>query len=349
MDENQVVINRFKAEKVSYVVIGAFLLSLFYLNLMPALLGGLVVFLIINKINKIIEKNVRSQSPNKLTLLIISGLVLLILLLIGIGVYSSLQVGTGSVEEVSIEAMNVLNQLKNYVPHSWLEHVPEDVFELKNKAIEFSKIHVSEMVSFTSHSLKSIVEVILGMFIGAVVAFNFLNHHNEKTEDSKIKGYVFLEELLKRIKVFTNVFAKVGGAQIKISAINTVLTAIYLLIIIPLTGNSIPYAKTLVLLTFIVGIIPVIGNLISNTLIVSLSLMVSLKIAIISLIFLVVVHKLEYYINAQIVGQQIKTSIWELLIVMIFFQTVFGIIGVVLAPVIYGYVKEELKLKKIIP
>lgn len=34
---------------------------------------------------------------------------------------------------------------------------------------------------------------------------------------------------------------------------------------------------------------------------------------------------------------------------MIVFQTLFGVIGVVLAPVIYGYIKEELKQKNIIP
>ena len=104
-----------------------------------------------------------------------------------------------------------------------------------------------------------------------------------------------------RVKNFTNVFERVIFAQGKISAINTSLTAIYLLIVLPMFNINLPYAKTLVLLTFLVGLIPVLGNLISNTFIVLLSVTSSLKVGIASLAFLVIIHKLEYYINAKIV------------------------------------------------
>ena len=74
-----------------------------------------------------------------------------------------------------------------------------------------------------------------------------------------------------------------------------------------------------------------------------MSLTLSFEVAVFSLIFLVVIHKMEYYINAKIVGSKIKTSIWELLIAMIIMETLFGLIGVAVAPIIYGYIKEELK------
>lgn len=38
----------------------------------------------------------------------------------------------------------------------------------------------------------------------------------------------------------------------------------------------------------------------------------------------------------------------EMLIAMVLLEAIFGPIGVVLAPVIYGYIKEELKLKGVI-
>ena len=79
-----------------------------------------------------------------------------------------------------------------------------------------------------------------------------------------------------------------------------------------------------------------------------MSVTLSFKVAIGSLAFLVIIHKLEYYINAKIVGSKIKTSIWELLIAMIVMETLFGLLGVAIAPVIHGYIKEELKLKELI-
>lgn len=335
---------------VTYLIMAFFLLGLFILNLMPALIGGLVVFLIINQVNKKLNSHVKSVYAHNLTLLIVSTLVVILFSLIGIGVYSSTQLGKGGVGAVSGEALSIVTQIKSYLPESWWQYIPDNILELKAKAVDFMKGHVAEMVSFTSHSVKTLVEVILGMFVGAVVAFSFLHTDKSGTEPKfNFTNYPFMQELLNRITIFSTIFAKVVGAQVKISAINAVLTAIYLMVSLPLFGVKMPYAATLVLCTFLFGLIPVLGNLLSNTLIVVISLLVSVKVAMASLVFLIVIHKLEYYINAKIVGSQIKTTIWELLIAMMIFQALFGVIGVVLAPVIYGYIKEELKFRKLIP
>jgi predicted PurR-regulated permease PerM len=69
-----------------------------------------------------------------------------------------------------------------------------------------------------------------------------------------------------------------------------------------------------VAVTFIVGLLPVIGNLISNTIIVVVSLSVSPLLAVSSLVFLVVIHKLEYFVNARVMGSEIHARAWELLL-----------------------------------
>ncbi len=48
------------------------------------------------------------------------------------------------------------------------------------------------------------------------------------------------------------------------------------------------------------------GNLISNTIIVVVSLSVSPFLALTSLAFLIVIHKLEYFVNARLMGTQIR-------------------------------------------
>ena len=131
-------------------------------------------------------------------------------------------------------------------------------------------------------------------------------------------------------------------AQVRISALNTALTAIFLWIVLPLCGIHLPLVKTMIAVTFFVGLLPVVGNLISNTVIVVVALSYSLNAAIVALVFLILIHKLEYFVNARIVGSQIRAHAWELLLAMLVMEAAFGVIGVVAAPIYYAYIKDEL-------
>jgi len=101
-------------------------------------------------------------------------------------------------------------------------------------------------------------------------------------------------------------------------------------------------------ITFIAGLLPVVGNLISNTVILIVSLSQSLAIAVASLAFLVVIHKAEYFLNARIVGARIHAKAWELLVAMLVMEAAFGIAGLIAAPIYYAYLKDELAARKLI-
>src|SRR3569833_3300968 len=88
----------------------------------------------------------------------------------------------------------------------------------------------------------------------------------------------------------------------------------------------------MVAITFLAGLLPVIGNQISNTVLVVVGLSHSLHTAIIALIFLVTVHKLEYFLNAKIKNSQINARAWELLAAMLVMESVFGMPGGGAAP-----------------
>lgn len=117
---------------------------------------------------------------------------------------------------------------------------------------------------------------------------------------------------------------------------------------LPIAGVHVPLAKTLVIVTFVVGLLPVVGNLISNTLVTIAALSVSLWVGVAALGFLVVVHKLEYFLNARIVGGQIRARTWELLVAMLVFEAAFGIGGLVAGPIYYAYLKSELEAENLI-
>ena len=94
---------------------------------------------------------------------------------------------------------------------------------------------------------------------------------------------------------------------------------------------ELPFRLTVLVIAFIVGLIPVAGNLISNAVIITLSLGVSLYVALASLVFLVVVHKLEYFSQRQNHRRRNRMTAWELLIAMVVCERIFGIGGIIIA------------------
>ncbi len=176
--------------------------------------------------------------------------------------------------------------------------------------------------------------VLIGLIIGALLA---LREVGGERITQPMAG-----ALTERARRLADAFRRIVFAQVRISAINTVLTAIYLAVLLPLLGIHLPLTKTMIALTFVVGLLPVIGNLVSNTVIVIVSLAHSPQVAMGSLAFLVVVHKFEYFLNARIVGARISAQSWELLLAMLVMEAAFGLPGVIAAPVYYAYLKQEL-------
>ena len=147
---------------------------------------------------------------------------------------------------------------------------------------------------------------------------------------------IFSDEVTTRFRDFYRSFATVMGAQILISLINTVLTAIFVLTV------GLPNRALLIAVTFLCGLVPIVGNLVSNTIIVCVALTVSLKLGIAALVFLIVIHKLEYFLNSKIIGQWIRNPVWLTLIGLVIGERLMGIPGLVLAPVVLNYIRVEM-------
>src|SRR5581483_8047875 len=108
-----------------------------------------------------------------------------------------------------------------------------------------------------------------------LVFFRHVTHHDEPRAPLSH----FLAE---KVDHFTEAFAQIATAQLKISATNTLLTALYVFDVLPAFGKRLPFSTTIVIVTFVCGLIPILGNLVSNTVIVILSLGISVPTAIAS-------------------------------------------------------------------
>jgi len=177
------------------------------------------------------------------------------------------------------------------------------------------------------------------VLIGIVVAVSlFLNPGIEKFSNKPKSPNVFTattDEIKIRFRLFYQSFETVMGAQIRISAINTLLTAVFVLVV------SLKYGTFVVGFTFLCGLLPIVGNLISNAIIVGIAVTMSPRLAIVALIFLVAVHKLEYFLNSKIIGDLIKNPVWLTLLALIIGERFMGIPGMILAPVVLNYIKVE--------
>src|SRR5437016_851070 len=190
----------------------------------------------------------------------------------------------------------------------------------------------------------NLVFSILGIIAAASLSFKTGLDPYRGTHRVKNNLYsVCCDEVAKRFRDFYRSFATVMGAQITISLINTALTAIFLMAV------RMPHAPLLLAVTFLCGLVPIVGNLVSNTIIVFVALTVSLKLAISALVFLIAIHKLEYLLNSKIIGDRIRNPVWLTLIALILGERLMGIPGLILAPVVLNYLRVEMLTVEVRP
>jgi predicted PurR-regulated permease PerM len=217
----------------------------------------------------------------------------------------------------------------------WLRaHLPTSVDSLREMLTRYMRDHAVEARSVGEQAGRVVAHILIGMVIGAMAALY------DTTEPKNYKPLA--AALHARVVALAQAFEQIVFAQVRIAAINAAFTALFLYVALPLAGVRLPLSKTMIMVTFVAGLLPVIGNLISNTVLVVVSLSHSLHTAVASLIFLVTIHKLEYFLNARIIGHHIDARAWELLAAMLVMEAVFGVPGVIAAPVLYAYLKREL-------
>ena len=323
----------------SFIAISALISMVLFFHMAPTLLIGMLIYLLAKRLGdklclKMPEKPARLLAAVLMTAIIIGGLT-------SAGLFLSKTIGNEqNLAGLAAKLGESVNDIKSDLPPTLLSYLPESMLSLNSSVSDIIKEHTRELGIAGKESLHTFAHIL----IAVVVALLLSIHSFGRLAESQPFGKAMRE----RIQLFGKAFENIVFAQIKISAINTLLTGIFLLIVLPLFGVNLPYNKTLVIVTFVAGLLPVIGNLISNTVITVISIGVSFKVAIAALVFLVGIHKLEYFINAKIVGSKINAAAWELLLALLIMESLFGITGLLLAPILYAYIKSELLLAKLI-
>lgn len=211
------------------------------------------------------------------------------------------------------------------------------------KVFSVQKINSQLTSAFKVASIftKEFVYVIIGVVATAAIFFNGKMDLGMGSYPISSNLYSeFTTALSQRFRCFFQSFHRVMGAQVIISAVNTFFTGVFLGCL-GLVGIPLPYSFVIVGITFLCGLLPIIGNLISNTVIFAIGLTQSLQLAVISLLYLIVLHKFEYFLNSRIIGGRIKNPMWLTLLALLVGERLAGIPGMILAPVFLNYLKLE--------
>ena len=222
-----------------------------------------------------------------------------------------------------------LDALRMALPGSISESLPADLYELRTRIFGWLRDHAASLGGLGGKLAHALVQGVFAILVAAMAASATWQPERIAAE------HTFMGRLLR-------VLERVVLAQIRIAVFNTSMTAIYLFIILPAFDVVLPFRGLLCLFTLVTGVLPVLGNLMANTLVTLISLAISPWIALGSLVFLVLIHKTEYFINARTVGAHVKVDSWEILAAMLTGEALFGVQGLVVAPLLYPFFKREI-------
>ncbi len=222
-----------------------------------------------------------------------------------------------------------LDVLRHALPESLATTIPEDLTALKSQAFALLRSKAAELGSLGGTVVHIIIQGLFAILVGALAAVATWRPRRLHSEEYFISRLLLI---LERVVI----------AQLRIAVFNTSMTALYLFVILPAFGFVLPFRGLLCMFTLMTGILPVLGNLLANTVLALISFAVSPWLAIASLVYLIAIHKTEYFINARTVGSRVSVASWEILAAMLTGEALFGVPGLVTAPLLYPFFKREI-------
>lgn len=330
-----------RSDWIAWTTVAVLLVFTLKAHLLPALLAGLMVFSLVQMLTPRLKiSSLDGRGRRLLAVAMVATAVIASISAAGFGIASFFRGSEESVPALFQRMAEIIDQSRSRLPEWLLANLPENAEDLRRTVTDWLRVHAQSVQTASTGFLRGLAHVLIGMVIGAMLALQSASGPRETA--------LLTAAVTRHAARVEGAFRRVVFAQVWISAINTLLTWLYLGVVLPRIGIDLPLTKTLVALTFVAGLMPILGNLISNTAIFVVSMSQSLVLAFASLAYLVVIHKLEYFLNARIIGSHIRARAWELLLAMLVMEAAFGIPGLIVAPMAYAYFKDELRDKGLI-
>ena len=318
----------------SVMIGGLALLLVLHLRLLPALFAGIGGFVLYRSVRERVRGHLDSSRAPWVTYLLLT----IVLAALAFALFEAfellLSASSGGLAKLLRLLADTLDQMRATAPPWLADKLPDSAAALQEAVSGWLRRHASQLQQWGRDALRVLLYLLLGLAIGLITG----GSTPPATVSSRLVRLA-QDRLLQLALAFRDIVA----AQLRIALVNMAVTGLYLLVILPLLGYRVPLAMTLVAFTFFASLLPIVGNLLSNAAIVLAALTVSAWLGGISLIFLVVVHKLEYFLNAHFVGNRTKIPTYALLVSMLVLEAGFGAAGLIAAPVYCAWLTRELR------
>jgi predicted PurR-regulated permease PerM len=311
----------------SVAIAGIALLLVLHLHLLPALFAGIGGFVLYRAVRERVRSHLDSTRAPWITYLLLA----VALVAIGFALFEGFELllrgSSGGLAKLLRLLADTLDQIRTTAPEWIAIKLPDSAAALQEAVSEWLRSHAAQVQQWGRDTLRVLLYLVLGLAIGILAG----------------AAAPLLRLAQNRLLELALAFRDIVAAQLRISLVNMAVTAAYLLVILPLFGYKVPMSHTLVAFTFFASLLPIVGNLLSNAAIVLAALTVSPWLGGVSLAFLVVVHKLEYFLNAHFVGSRTQIPAYALLASMLVLEAGFGAAGLVAAPVYCAWLTRELR------
>lgn len=329
----------------SYLLMACTLLLVMWQKLLPGLLCACLGFLLTRALASVLSRVDRRPPgpvPDRWAQVVAATLVCLApLIWLAIALTQSRSYLTDmphQYKELLDYLANTVLEFRQKLPAELSAMLPQGAAEIQQAIATYLATKAGMLASAGKAWLGGLLHAYMGLLIGALAA----------VRPRLIPHAPLTQALQGRVMLLGDAFRQIVAAQFWIALFNTTLTAMFLLLILPAFDMALPYTPALILLTFVAGLVPIVGNLFCNVVLTLVGLSVSPMAAAVCLGFLILIHKAEYVINAKVVGRRTHMAVWELLTVMFIAESVFGPAGLVAAPLFYAYLKKELEAAKMV-
>src|SRR4051794_102810 len=224
-----------RLEIATQILTGLALLVVLQFHLLASLLAGLLVYELVHLLAPSHTSTLVHRRTGKI--IVVALLAILVIAAIGaaiLGLIALLSSGSENLAVLLQKMAEVIETARSHLPAWAVSSLPEEPTELKAVAVAWLREHAGQMRSLGQDVWRALLHILFGLVIGGMIAVS--------REAGDHEHGPLIHALTQRARLLGAAFRSVVFAQVRISALNTALTAFYLLVIVPWIGIQLPFA-----------------------------------------------------------------------------------------------------------
>ena len=247
---------------------------------------------------------------------------------------------SGQTDQMFAYALIALSDIRARIPKAVGKHLPQDIGQINSLIEQAGTLFGQNALGFGATGMHLLFQFLFALLIAATCCTRPLFNTTLYQP--------FRREWLNRVHEYSECFSQLMTAQMYVALWNAFCTSIFLYGVLPLLGVELSFREALVVFTLFASLIPALGNIVANGVMAFLCLPHGATIVVSAVVFLFIVHKAEYIINARIIGKNVQATVPEMLIAILIGECLFGLPGLILGPVSYAYLTMYLIKQKLV-